>query len=157
MSKEQWRLPRAAGLAASVVLGLSALAVGGATAAPPEGVTLSNAWGRMIVPSRPAAGYFKLTNDGDAAATLTGVSSPACGSAMLHQSIRSNGEDKMVPVTQVDVPAHGVLEFAPGGYHVMCMQPSADMKIGAEVPFTLTFADGADITAPFPVKGPTGK
>ncbi len=88
------------------------------------GLTVSNAWFRMIVPGRPAGGYFLLTNDGDTARDLVGASSPACGTAMLHQSISENGTDKMVMVDHVEVPAHGSVEFAPGGYHVMCMKPT---------------------------------
>lgn len=145
---------QAPGLAASLFV--ASLAGGGAMAAEPAGISISDAWVRMIVPSRPAAGYFTLSNDSDSAATLTGASSPACGSAMLHQSVRENGTDKMVMVKSVDVPAHGTLSFAPAGYHVMCMAPTEAMKIGAKVPFTLTFGDGSSLTAEFPVKGPAG-
>ena len=46
---------------------------------------------------------------------------------MLHQSKEENGVEKMLPVKSVPVPAHGTLSFAPGGYHLMCMQPQASM------------------------------
>ena len=146
---------QAPGLAVSLVL--AGLVSGGAVAGEPAGISISNAWVRMIVPSRPAAGYFTLTNDSDTKATLTGASSPGCGSTMLHQSVKENGTDKMVMVMSVDVPAHGTLSFAPAGYHVMCMAPTDAMKIGAKVPFTLTFGDGSSLTSDFEVKGPADK
>lgn len=111
----------------------------------------------MIVPDRPAAGYFTLKNDGDEARTLTGASSDACGSIMLHQSRTENGIDKMVMTKQVDVPSHGTLTFAPRGYHLMCMSPSPDLKPGGEASVTLHFSDGATVSAPFEVRGAAGR
>jgi copper(I)-binding protein len=121
------------------------------------GLTISEAWVRMIIPQRPAAGYFKLANAGDTEQALTAASSPACGSIMLHKSVTVDGADKMEMVMKVAVPAHGTLEFAPHGYHLMCMQPSADIKPGASVPVILNFESGAALTAEFAVKGATGE
>jgi copper(I)-binding protein len=63
----------------------------------------------------------------------------------------------MVMVKKVSVPAHGTLTFAPGGYHLMCMKPSADMKPGQDVPVTLRFEDGATLTGQFKVYGARGQ
>jgi copper(I)-binding protein len=49
------------------------------------------------------------------------------------------------------------LKFAPGGYHLMCMQPSADIKPGKTVSVTLTFANGSSVTAPFAVRSASGQ
>ena len=112
---------------------------------------------RFIIKARPASGYFTLKNDGDSAVELTGASSSACGMVMLHQTKSEGGVDKMMMVKSVKVPAHGSFSFAPGGYHLMCMKPKASMKLGANVPVVLKFADGKTVTASFPVKGPGGK
>jgi copper(I)-binding protein len=122
-----------------------------------SGLAISDTWIRVIVPSRPAAGYFKLTNNGDADQTLIGASSPGCGTVMLHKSVTVDGADKMEMVMKVPVPAHGALEFAPHGYHLMCMKPSADMKPGADMPVTLNFESGISLTADFKIKGATGE
>ncbi len=76
---------------------------------------------------------------------------------MLHETKHTNGVEQMLMVKSVKVPAHGSFSFAPGGYHLMCMHPQNSMKIGANVPVTLKFADGKTLTAAFPVKGPGGK
>ncbi|HZD25701.1 MAG TPA: copper chaperone PCu(A)C [Alphaproteobacteria bacterium] len=137
---------------------MTALAAMPAARAADDGLSLSDAWIRMIVPMRPAAGYFTLKNDGDAARVLTGASSPACGSIMLHQSKSSEGAETMAMVKHVTVPAHGSISFAPRGYHLMCMKPSAEqMKRGQQVPVTLSFEDGATLTGPFEVRGAGGK
>jgi periplasmic copper chaperone A len=121
------------------------------------GLTVSKAWMRTIIPERPAAGYFTLTNDGDKAQDLTGASSPACGMVMLHESIKENAVEKMRPVDHVPVAAHGSVAFAPGGYHLMCMQPTSDVKPGKTVSVTLEFKDGTRITSDFPVRNALGK
>jgi copper(I)-binding protein len=121
------------------------------------GVTIEKPWIRLIIKTRPAAGYFTLKNDGNAPIELTGATSTACGMVMLHQSKEVNGVEKMLPVKSLAVPAHGSLSFAPGGYHLMCMQPQSSMQIGHSVPMTLQFAGGGSITAQFPVKGAGGQ
>jgi len=60
-------------------------------------------------------------------------------------------------VDSIDVAPGGVLEFKQGSYHLMCMQPKSVIKPGGKVPVTLTFQDGAKVTAEFPVRNAAGK
>lgn len=143
--------PTAFTLATGLILALAAPAL----AAEP-GVSLSDGWFRLVLPSRPAAAYFTLTNSGDAPKQLVAAASPGCGAMMLHRSESVNGVEKMLPLESATVPAHGTLSFAPGGYHVMCMMP-AGLAHGKSVPVTLSFADGGTLTADFPVKNAAGK
>lgn len=126
-------------------------------AGAPPGVAVHDPWMRSIIPSRPAAGYLTLTNDTDTALSLVGASSPGCGMLMLHQSMNMGGQETMVMVKSIAVPAHGKVVFAPGGYHLMCMQPTDALKPGASVPVTLRFANGDALTTPFPVRNAMGK
>jgi periplasmic copper chaperone A len=136
---------------------IGAFAMGAAAEAAETGVTLSDPWMRFIVPSRPAAGYFVLTNDTALAHALIGAASPACGTLMLHKSMSKNGVEKMMIMDRIAIPAHGKLTFAPGGYHLMCMRPTAAVKPGKSVVITLRFADGGTLVAPFPVRGVSDK
>ncbi|HEV7997317.1 MAG TPA: copper chaperone PCu(A)C [Stellaceae bacterium] len=140
-------------------LGLVAGALAGAVGARAGegGLTLSHQWFRLVLPSLPAAGYFTLSNSGAAAQSLVGASSPGCGMLMLHRSINSGGQERMAMVQNVAVPAHGKVSFAPGGYHMMCMSPTAALRPGRSVLVTLRFADGGSLTASFPVRNATGK
>jgi periplasmic copper chaperone A len=149
------RAARAGLKLASATLALMLSAAGAAAAV--NGVMLEKPWMRFIIKARPAGGYFTLRNNTASAIQLVGASSPACGMVMLHQTKEVNGVEKMLPVKSVAVPAHGVLKFAPGGYHIMCMSPGGAMKVGAKVPVTLNFAGGQSITAEFPVTGPNGR
>ena len=114
-------------------------------------------WMRALPGSVPAGGYFILHNDGKTVVTLTGAQSPACGMLMLHLSENQGGMSSMRHVDSVDVAPGGVLEFKQGSYHLMCMQPGPAIKPGAKVPVTLTFKDGAKLTADFPVRNAAGK
>jgi copper(I)-binding protein len=120
-------------------------------------VSVANGWLRFIVPDRPAAGYFDLDNSTDTAIKLVGASSPGCGQLMLHQSHNVNGVETMAPVQSVEVPAHKSVSFTPGGYHLMCMSPTARLLPGTSVPVTLKFANGRTITAEFTVRGANTK
>ncbi len=130
---------------------------GPAAQAAEPGLIISQPWLRLIMPSRPAAGYFILSNPTGRTRTLVGAASPACGSLMLHRSVNDNGQERMEMVESVTVPAHGEVKFAPGGYHLMCMSPTAAAAPGRSVPVTLRFKDGGSLAASFPVRGATGE
>jgi len=152
MERGSWYARRPGPAVSTVLIMLAASAM-----AAPAGVTLSDPWIRYIGPQTPAAGYFTLTNSGGQPALLDGASSPGCAQLMLHRSVATNGMASMQMVPSVAVPAHGSLTFGPGGYHLMCMQPAAAMKVGASVPVTLRFHDGTSLTQSFPVRGAKGQ
>lgn len=129
------------------VLTVSAAAPIKASAAVTEG------WFRALPPSVPSGGYFTLRNTGTKPLTLTDVETPACGMVMMHKS--SNGG--MEHVMSLDVAAGETVTFAPGGYHLMCMDTKPALKPGARVPVTFHFAGNQDVTAPFDVRNATGK
>jgi len=133
-------------------LALAVLAPGAARAAGP--VLVRAPWFRYLLASIPAGGYLTLENTGAAPAVLTGAESPACGTLMLHRSETAGGTDRMVGVKRITIPGHGQFRFAPGGYHLMCMQPK--MHPGQAVPVTLRFADGSRLTVRFAVRGANG-
>ncbi len=123
-------------------------------AAAAQSVTVEKPWVRYLLPSVPAAGYMVLENTGDTDVVVTGAASPACGMLMLHKSEDSSGMAMMMDVPNVTVPAHGSVTLAPGGYHLMCMQP--DMKVGDTVKMTLMLQGGASVVVVTPVYGAQG-
>jgi len=134
------------------IVGLMLLMPLGAVAGTPS-VTASKPWIRYLLPSIPAGGYMTLHNSGTADAILTSAASPDCEMLMLHKSSDSSGMAMMMDVQTVTVPANGSVTFAPGGYHLMCMQPK--MTLGERVPVSLTFQDGSTLLLTMPVYGPT--
>jgi periplasmic copper chaperone A len=135
------------------ILGLMMLACC-APPAPAGGIKVENA--RISAPAPGAqvvAAYFTLRNEG-AADQLVSVSTPAAASAELHMTKNDAGMMSMHRMSGVDLPAAGVVEFAPGGMHVMLIGPKADLAEGAQAPITFTFAQAAPLTVMFTVRGP---
>ena len=120
-------------------------------------LAVSDAWIRAMPASIPSGGYFTLRNGTAKDVILTGAATPACGSLMLHQSEMTGGMSSMHHVDEVDVPAGGSVAFAPGGYHLMCMQPTVAVEPGNKVPVTLIFSDGTQVTNEFAVRRANGQ
>lgn len=120
-------------------------------------VQVSDAWMRALPAGLPAAGYFTLHNNSSKEVALTSAASTACGMLMLHKSSEEGGMGSMQDVSSVAVPAGGMVKFAPGGYHLMCMNPAAALKPGASITVTLAFSDGSRSDVAFAVKNAQGK
>jgi copper(I)-binding protein len=127
---------------------LAAFLTGPAQAAD---ITVTQGWFRALPPSVPSGGYFTLHNGGAQKITLRAVESPACGTLMMHKS----GNGGMEHVMALDVAPGETLAFAPGGYHLMCMD--SKLKPGTPVPVTFIFSQGEKRTANFAVRNAMGK
>lgn len=117
-----------------------------AMAADGPTVRVNHVWVREAPPGvEVMAGYFVLENLTGKPLALTETSSPDFGSVMMHESVVKDGEESMQEVTQVQVPAHGSVEFKPGGYHLMLMQPKKNLFSGDMVTLMLKFSDGSEL------------
>jgi copper(I)-binding protein len=150
--KKGWNMRNSLRIALAILL-----AAGFVVPAQAADITVTNAWFRALSPGLPAGGYFSLHNGGTTSVELVGAKSPACGMLMLHQSTERGGVSRMSDLRGVQVDAGGTLAFAPGGYHLMCMSPSAAMAPGKQVAVTLLFANGAHTETTFAVKNAAGK
>lgn len=137
-------------LLTGAALGLASTAF--AQSAPP--VRVDDAWIRWLPAGLPAGGYMSLHNDSARPVALVGASSPDYAEVMLHHSVMENGTMHMLPVDKVEVPAHGELQFKPGGYHIMLMQARHEVHPGDQVPVILRFADGGQLRVSFEVRKP---
>ena len=125
-----------------------------ATAAAPgkSALQVEHAWVRWLPADLPAAAYAVIVNHGDANARLTGADSPDYGMVMLHRSRLEQGSSMMQAVAGMDIPAHAEAALAPGGYHLMLMEPRRAIKPGDTVKITLHFAGGTALQTDFPVR-----
>lgn len=138
----------------ALCLSMLILAAGSAFA---QSVAVTDAWVRLLPAKLPEGGYFTLHNKGDRAITLVGASAPGYGKVILHRTVHSNGVDKMIRVKSIVVKPGGTAVFAPGGYHIMLMQPQNHLEVGDKLPVTLIFADGGKLTRKFEVRSATGE
>ncbi|MEV7600607.1 copper chaperone PCu(A)C [Kitasatospora sp. NPDC089797] len=121
---------------------------GGTAAGGPARLSVADSY----VPLPPAggmgAGYLTVRNDGGGADQLVKVTSPDAESVTMHRSTPSTMEQ----VTSLDVPAHGALQLARGGTHLMIMGWQKAPALGDELEFDLTFAKSGTISVKVPVK-----
>ena len=136
-----------------LVLSLAAAWLPGVLMADGPSTRVSHVWIREAPPGVDVlGGYFTLENLTAKPLTLTAVSSPDFDSVMMHQTVQKGGQEDMVDVAKIDIPAHGSLEFKPGGYHLMLMQPKKNMGAGDSVTLMLTFSDGSELAILAPVR-----
>ncbi|HEY0105479.1 MAG TPA: copper chaperone PCu(A)C [Rhizomicrobium sp.] len=121
------------------------------------GLTVSHATLRVISPSVPAGGYFELANASATPVTLLGARSAVCSAVMLHESSTEGGMARMDDIGALVVPAHGKISFAPGGRHLMCMDPAASLLTSRIVPIVLEFRDAPALAVPFAVTDALGR
>ncbi|MET8699160.1 copper chaperone PCu(A)C [Kitasatospora sp. NPDC004723] len=95
-----------------------------------------------------AAGYLTVRNDGGQGDELVEVSSPGASSVTMHRSTSTTMEQ----VDKLDVPAHGALQLARGGTHLMIMGWQKAPALGDELELDLTFARTGTISVKVPVK-----
>ena len=118
-------------------------------------VSVAEPWVRATVPSQMATGAFMKLTAGSSA-RLVGASSPVAGVVEVHEMALENNVMRMRAITALDLPAGRSVELKPGGYHVMLMDLTQQLKIGDLVPITLEIEQGGKrqkIEVKAPVRG----
>ena len=118
---------------------------------------MSDPWIRLLPGDLPAAGYFVLHNDSSRGVTLVGAAAPDFERVELHRSVERDSLETMEPVDSIEVQAHGKLQFRPGGYHLMLMQPRRPLSVGDVERVTFSFEDGTELAVDFDVLSATGE
>jgi len=139
----------------TMLLGLAACS------STPADPTVEHAWVKLsAVQGQPAAAYFTLRG-GAKDDALVNVTSPEAGSAMFHETETKpannsgmgnmadmpgmsgmSGMSMMKPLMKILVPAKSKVTLAPGGIHVMLMDPAPNVKAGDYMHLTLHFHNG---------------
>lgn len=113
-----------------------AMTKGSATA-----LTFDRCWARFN-PTGASALYVDILNhDSKQSAYIVDVASPKFKRAVLHETYEKEGVAGMRHLSEIMVPAHSLLVFAPGKYHVMMFEPH-HVNIGDKVSFTFTLSNG---------------
>jgi copper(I)-binding protein len=95
------------------------------------------------VSGNPAALYFDLSYSGPPDLTIASIAIEGAGMSMIHQTAEKDGAMSMMEAAPIALVKGETVTFAPGGLHVMAMEPSADWKAGERVNITLTMSDGS--------------
>jgi copper(I)-binding protein len=114
-------------------------------------LTISGEWVRPTT-NEVSAAYLVVHNSG-AADTLVKATTPLTSTVQLHEVITEGSSSKMQEKPGgFPVPANGMLELKPGGFHIMMMDLKAPIAMGETVALTLTFEKAGDVTIEAPVR-----
>jgi copper(I)-binding protein len=103
---------------------------------------VTQAWVRLpAVPDRPGAAYFTLNGAGKAD-RLVAIKSALVQRIELHEGGMAGGMMTMRPLTGIDIPAEGTVEFKPGGNHAMLFGVDKAIEPGTAIPMRFLFASG---------------
>ena len=101
------------------------------------------------------AGYARIDNTCSGPVEIVSASSPAFADVSLHETRIEDGISRMRALAMLPVPAHGSVAFAPGGLHLMLMEPTKPLKAGNQVSIDFTLRDGRTIPGHFELRAPT--
>jgi len=125
------------------------------TAATSEeaGVSVRDAWVRESPPGvAMMAGYMALRNNTSRSQVLVAARSPDFETVMIHRTIVKDGMASMVHASQIEIAPNASLLFAPGGYHLMLLNPKRTLRAGNRVDVNLEFRGGLVLPVAFEIR-----
>jgi hypothetical protein len=122
---------------AAVALPLLAILAACAREDPPS-LTATEITAYAPLPGQTAGvAYFSLTNSAATAVTLRRVTSPQFARVEMHTTLMDGGLAHMTALDSLTIAERSDMAFAPGGPHLMLMEPVTALSVGDVV--TLEF------------------
>lgn len=113
----------------------------------------SNAWIKNLPPPVPVrAGYLTIHNPLMQSVAIVAIRSEGFASVEIHQTLMQDGMMRMEQVENLTIEAGQTLQLAPGGLHLMLMQPLQPTRPGEIHRITIEFNDGSSQTLELTVK-----
>lgn len=113
---------------------------------------VESAWIREAPPNATVlAGYAVLKNAGDKPLSIISIDSPAFTAVEPHETATTNGVASMHAMATLILAAGDKVEFAPGGKHLMLVNPKQMLKKGDSVTLKLKDDRGCITTTSFKV------
>ena len=135
------------------VIAVSAITAPISTIHPCEHLAAEKAWVRQAPPGHThLAAYMRLTNVGHEPLRITGIQSPDFESAMLHETVYTDGQARMRHIPAIDLKPGAVFVAKPGGAHVMLTGPKQPVNAGTWVTLSLECSAHGSLTISLPVR-----
>ena len=141
-----------------IAAGLILLFISGCTNKAPEhhhhtGIRVYDAWVRAVPPNmKMTAAYMSFHNHSKMEDALLSAETPIAGVVETHTVEENKGVMSMKPVDSIPVPANGMQELKPGGFHLMLIQLKQVPKMGETVSLVLNFKHAGRVEVSAPVK-----
>src|ERR1700704_403716 len=134
---------------AGLILALAAIAA----ATEEAGVSVRDAWVRAAPPGvAMMAGYMLLQNKTSRPQVLVAARSSGFETVTIHRTIAKEGMTGMEHAPQIELLPNASLLFAPGGYHLMLLNPKRTLRAGDRVDISLEFRGGLVIPVAYEVR-----
>jgi copper(I)-binding protein len=105
---------------------------------------IREAWIKNLPPSTPVrAGYMNIHNPDQIAVSIVEIRSKAFANVEIHQTIEQDGMMRMDPVPNLKIEAGSSVQLAPGGLHLMMMNPEQPTRPGDIIEILLVLDDGS--------------
>ncbi len=138
---------------ALATLGLAALAAQ-AHSFKLGAIDIGHPYARATAPGQPSGGgYLTLSNAG-ANDRLLSASADVSKSVELHTMSMEGDVMRMRQLDAVELPAGKMVEFKPGGLHIMFIGLKAPLKKGDKFPLKLKFEKAGEVTVQVNVEAP---
>lgn len=109
-------------------------------------IAVETPWTRAAGANANGAGFMALRNTGTLPDRLVSAASPAARVVELHTHIRDGDVMRMRPVADIPVPPGQTVRLQPGGLHVMLIGLARPLERGQQIPVTLRFERGGEVT-----------
>jgi len=105
---------------------------------------IRDAWIKNLPPAVPVrAGYMTIRNAQANAVSIIALRSDAFASVEIHQTIAEDGMMRMEPVPTLVIEPDSSVQLAPGGLHLMMMNPTEATRPGDVLQIVIELDDGS--------------
>jgi len=105
---------------------------------------IRDAWIKNLPPAVPVrAGYMTIRNAQANAVSIIAIRSDAFASVEIHRTIAEDGMMRMEPVPTLVIEPDSSVQLAPGGLHLMMMNPTQATRPGDVLQIVIELDDGS--------------
>jgi copper(I)-binding protein len=137
------------------ILILLVFLIGSSACSSTDTLTAENTWARPGFQGDNSAIYLTIRNPGDQDDVLIRANSEVAQATEIHLSKMDSAEIMtMERQDQVPIPSNQIVEFSPGGLHIMLVNLSHDLSLGDTISITLTFQNAGEVSVEVEVRQP---
>ncbi len=109
-------------------------------------ITGAHPWARVTPGAVKNSAAFMMFDNKGTADKLISVTGDIAKEIQIHSMITEAGVMKMREIKSLDIPANGIAELKPGGFHVMLIGLKDGLKEGEKFPLKLKFEKAGEVT-----------
>ncbi len=128
---------------------LAALLLGLAATASAEDLTIDRAWVRLAPPGAQAMAGFMAVTGGLRDVVIESASSADFAQVEIHEVSMTDGVMQMRALPELEVPAGARVTLAPGGEHLMLIDPRRELAAGDKVKISFVLSRGKPLDVEF--------